>query len=207
MDDVVRRVLRAIVWLQFDRAAVECESLEPFCGQSARTFLAQLVLVLYAAACSLPRAGDNRGGDREDDETRSHAFRSALQGTLSFNWQDIPLAATLRLALQFVEVVVTSCAPQHSGVKSSIVMTGVDDGIDAPTASSFQDRVRALLANSSSPSDGRPSISFRCAMALRFLPEGRSRPCSILQPMSAYAVACLMAFSSLVSVVLLMQGH
>ncbi|CAE8619178.1 unnamed protein product, partial [Polarella glacialis] len=56
-DDAVRRVLRSVLWLQFERAAAECEQLEAHCGPPAKLLLPQLVLLFHSASYLLLAAG------------------------------------------------------------------------------------------------------------------------------------------------------
>jgi len=167
-DDVIRRILRAVVWLQFERAATECELLQP---ADSHPLLFQLMLVFHAASCLIQKREDKEDWTSSSASLThvqsahgaptdpAHAFRATLQRLLLLDWE-LPSSATLRLALRFVEVVVTN---------STLART--------VSALTFQEEVVALLTWSPSASRSptalhdRPDVAFRCALALRYLPQ------------------------------------
>lgn len=188
LDKALRRVLRAALWLHFDRAAAECEHLEPYCGPAGRSLLPQFVLIFHAAACLVRKREipeEERPHGNVHMQTHSalssptHAFQATLNGALAANWQEIPSAGTLQLALRLVGAVVAASA-LASEPKAE------ESEAAANMSNEFEDVVRELmvwpgahgeahdakgsgLAEPFPTCGGRPLVSFRCAVALRFL--------------------------------------
>lgn len=136
VEETVRRILRSVCWLQLERAAADCELLEPLCGLAARPLVPQLILVFHVAACLLGASGTGGSAshsaassparpamhrDRGEEPTGrvriacepiappAKAFHAALRGALaSTAWQHFPGSASLRLTLRFLEAVVAA---------------------------------------------------------------------------------------------------
>ncbi|CAE8702634.1 unnamed protein product, partial [Polarella glacialis] len=124
-DDAVRRVLRSVLWLQFERAAAECEQLEAHCGPPAKLLLPQLVLLFHSASYLLLAAGGRTmAKEGEEDIVRrasawvapqAQALKIALRGALQQpGWSSFPSAPTLRLTLRLVGVVAASVTSAES---------------------------------------------------------------------------------------------
>ncbi|CAK0890420.1 unnamed protein product [Prorocentrum cordatum] len=182
-DDAARRVLRAVLWLQLDKAAADCSELaEPGCGTPARDLAVALQAASgFLAEGRLPDSLDDDVPRRRSVSDRSegsvhpreapahllearqppqHSFRAALlRLTEHERWQELPAAASLRLAVRLLCAAIS--APEE------------------PAAEAFEDTVRRLLAEPAAPPHRvrggarawRPSVAFRCAVALRFLPR------------------------------------
>eukprot|EP00927_Polykrikos_kofoidii_P040606 TRINITY_DN34673_c0_g1_i1.p1 TRINITY_DN34673_c0_g1~~TRINITY_DN34673_c0_g1_i1.p1 ORF type:complete len:1233 (+),score=161.43 TRINITY_DN34673_c0_g1_i1:93-3701(+) len=136
VDDAVRRILRAVVWLQFDRAASECELLEPHCQMdTARSLLPQLGLVFHAAECSLGR-GAARAQGASGSAAAAAAFRFAHRSAMTVPWNGMPSADTLRVAVHLTDVVVAVACGSQPFLPISIEGEGT---------TTFEDRILALL--------------------------------------------------------------
>jgi len=181
---VLWEILRNIVWLKLDRAAVCCGHLGKHCSPPASQLIPQLVLIFHAASCLLGGSVSNPAPDHGDVMALDsnavvspmipttgvvsnarimaphfEAMKLALRGALSNpHFQELAGAASIALGLQFVQALVEDPSSVEDNLPQMLAWR-------APKAGG--------AGSSSAAQFGRPSVAFRAALAVRFLQQGK----------------------------------